>query len=98
MRKHATLSKIAWMDWSGLERNDFVAIALDRLERQVERRAIGLKFWKDLGLSVRDRSGTLLRVDDERLAPIFDKAAELGVPVMFHTADPAAFSAYRLSV
>ena len=44
MRKSATLSTIAWMDWSGIERNDFVAITLDRLERQVERAAIGLKF------------------------------------------------------
>lgn len=84
-------STIAWMDWSGVERDDFAAITLDRLERQVERGAVGLKFWKDLGLSVRDRSGALLRVDDERLAPIFDKAAELNIPVMFHTADPAAF-------
>ena len=49
MRKHATLSKIAWMDWLGIERNDFVAITLDRLERQEERGAIGLKFWKELG-------------------------------------------------
>lgn len=84
-------STIAWMDWSSVEREDFVAVTLDRLERQVERGAVGLKFWKDLGLSVRDRSGELLRVDDERLAPIFDKAAELNTPVMFHTADPAAF-------
>jgi predicted TIM-barrel fold metal-dependent hydrolase len=30
-------------------------------------------------------------VDDERLAPIFDKAAELNIPVIFHTADPDAF-------
>jgi predicted TIM-barrel fold metal-dependent hydrolase len=30
-------------------------------------------------------------VDDERLAPLFDKAAELGVPIMFHIADPDAF-------
>ena len=84
-------STIAWMDWSGLDRDDFIPLTLDRLERQVQRGAVGLKFWKDLGLTVRDRSGNLLRVDDERLAPIFDKAAELGVPVMFHTADPSAF-------
>jgi predicted TIM-barrel fold metal-dependent hydrolase len=84
-------STIAWMDWSGIERDDFVALTLDRLERQVERGAVGLKFWKDLGLSVRDRSGALLRVDDERLAPVLDKATQLGIPVMFHTADPAAF-------
>jgi predicted TIM-barrel fold metal-dependent hydrolase len=57
----------------------------------VEHGAKGIKFWKDLGLSVRDGKGNLLRVDDQRLAPIFDKAAELGIPVMFHIADPDAF-------
>lgn len=82
---------IGWMDWSGLERDDFVQVTLDRLERLVEHGAKGIKFWKDLGLSVRDREGSLLRVDDERLAPVFDKAAELGIPVMFHIADPDAF-------
>jgi len=81
----------AWMDWSGIERRDFVQLSLDRLEQWVELGACGIKFWKDLGLSVRDGDGELLRVDDERLAPIFDKAAELKIPVMFHTADPSAF-------
>ena len=82
---------IGWMDWSGVEGDDFVDLTLDRLERLVEHGAKGIKFWKNLGLSVRGRSGDLLRVDDERLAPIFDKAAELGIPVMFHIADPDAF-------
>jgi predicted TIM-barrel fold metal-dependent hydrolase len=82
---------IGWMDWSGIERDDFTQLSLDRLQRLVEHGACGLKFWKDLGLSVRDGNGDLLRVDDERLAPIFDKAAELKIPVMFHTADPEAF-------
>lgn len=82
---------IGWMDWSGVERPDFVARTCDTLERLVERGAVGIKFWKDLGLTVRDGSGALLRIDDERLGPIFDKAAELGIPVMFHTADPDAF-------
>lgn len=80
-----------WMDWSGVERSDFVQLSLDRLERLVEHGACGIKFWKDLGLTVRDGNGALLRVDDERLAPLFDKAAELRIPVMFHTADPDAF-------
>ena len=67
---------IGWMDWSGVEKDDFVQVTFDRLERLVDHGAKGIKFWKNLGLSVRDRSGDLLRVDDERLAPIFDKAAE----------------------
>jgi len=82
---------IGWMDWSDVERSDFVQVSLDRLEQLVERGAKGIKFWKDLGLSVRDGKGNLMRVDDERLAPLFDKAAQLSIPVMFHTADPDAF-------
>src|ERR1700722_1769852 len=82
---------IGWMDWSGIERPDFTEVTLRRLERLVEHGAKGIKFWKDLGLSVRDGKGKMVRVDDERLAPIFDKATELKIPVMFHTADPDAF-------
>jgi predicted TIM-barrel fold metal-dependent hydrolase len=80
-----------WMDWNGVERSDFIQVSKDRLERLVEHGAVGIKFWKDLGLSIRDAGGELLRIDDQRLAPLFDKAAELHIPVMFHTADPDAF-------
>jgi Amidohydrolase len=82
---------IGWMDWSDVDQPDFVLRTCNRLDQLVERGAVGIKFWKDLGLTVRDASGALLRIDDERLAPIFDKAAQLGIPVMFHTSDPDAF-------
>ena len=82
---------MAWMDWTGSERETFWPKLTEHFERMVEQGACGLKLWKDLGLSVRDGSGALLRIDDERLAPIFEKAAELRVPIMFHTADPTAF-------
>lgn len=84
-------TSIGWMDWSGIERSDFIQLSFDRLERLVEHGARGIKFWKDFGLSVREASGSLARIDDERYAPLFDKAAQLGIPVMFHTADPDAF-------
>ena len=90
----ARFSTIGWMDWTGADRPDFdsfVALSLERLERLVEAGAVGFKFWKDLGLTVRDAGGELLRVDDERLAPIFEKAGELGIPVMVHIGDPEAF-------
>ena len=82
---------IGWMDWTGVERSDFVQVTIDRLEQITEHGACGIKFWKDFGLTLKDSNGNLLRIDDERFAPIFDKAAELGLAVMFHTADPAAF-------
>ena len=84
-------STIAWMDWSDLHQPGFFQRSVDRLEQFVEKGACGVKLWKDLGLSLRDAQGGMLRVDDDRLAPLFEKAGELKVPVMFHTADPDAF-------
>jgi predicted TIM-barrel fold metal-dependent hydrolase len=80
-----------WMDWSDLQSPGFFQRAVDRLEELVDHGACGLKLWKDLGTSLVDARGKLLQVDDERLAPLFDKAAELDVPIMFHIADPDAF-------
>jgi predicted TIM-barrel fold metal-dependent hydrolase len=80
-----------WMDWSDLQSPGFFLRTVDRFEDLVAHGACGLKLWKDLGTSISDAHGKLLRVDDERLAPLFEKAAELGVPIMFHTSDPDAF-------
>lgn len=84
-------STIAWMDWSGLHEPDFFERAVEDFRRFVEAGACGLKIWKDLGLQLRDANGELLRVDDVRLAPLFEEAATLGIPIMFHTSDPDAF-------
>jgi predicted TIM-barrel fold metal-dependent hydrolase len=82
---------IGWMDWAGVTRSDFIQLTFDRLEALADGGACGIKFWKDFGLTLADDQGALFRIDDERFAPIFEKAAELNLAVMFHTADPAAF-------
>lgn len=51
----------------------------------------GIKVFKSLGLSVRDETGGLLRIDDRRLDPIWLVAGEQGLPVLIHVADPWAF-------
>lgn len=84
-------STIAWMDWSGLHSPGFFDRAVEDLRSFVEAGACGLKIWKDLGLQLRDADGELLRIDDARLGPLFDEAAKLSIPVMFHIADPDAF-------
>ena len=62
-----------------------------RLRESVDRGARGLKVWKLLGLRARDSDGRLVAVDDVRLDPLWSTAAELGVPVLIHIADPIAF-------
>ena len=81
----------AGVDFTGFGEPNWARRESEALERAVAAGAVGLKLHKSLGLGHRDRGGKLIPVDDERLAPIFDQAGELGVPVAFHTADPKAF-------
>ena len=65
--------------------------AAAQLEEDVGNGAAGLKIFKGLGMTDRDTDGNRIAVDDPRLAPLWEKAGELGIPVLIHTADPAAF-------
>jgi len=79
-------------DWEKWQENPgFVQSAPDLLEAAIEKGAHGVKIWKDLGLTVKDPRGHLVKIDDERLMPIWERAEELGCIVAFHTVDPVAF-------
>ncbi len=80
-----------WGDPVLLKDDDFAKRCIDRLDADVAAGACGLKVTKELGLYFRDRSGALLHIDDERLAPIWEHAGELGIPVLIHVSDPVAF-------
>ena len=88
--KFSIFAGIEWARWQEMG-DTFVPWALARLRAQAKRGAAGLKIWKDLGLHIRDEKGFRVDVDDIRLAPIWEAAAELSLPVMIHTADPVAF-------
>jgi predicted TIM-barrel fold metal-dependent hydrolase len=61
------------------------------LEEDVKTGACGLKIYKDLGLEFRDKKGKIIAIDDPALDPVWDKCAELKIPVLIHSADPKPF-------
>jgi uncharacterized protein len=65
--------------------------AAKQLEEDVKNGANGLKIYKNLGFSATDINGKRLTVDDPRLDPVWEKAGELKIPVLIHTADPKSF-------
>ena len=80
------------LDWTlAAAGDDFGERLAESLRRSADAGARGLKVWKTLGLGFRDAAGELLLPDDERAAPVFAAAGELGLPVLIHTADPPAF-------
>lgn len=79
------------LDWSKIDDPDFGKEMVAQLDDSVSRGARGLKFLKDFGLGVRDKSGKLIAIDDSRLDPIWQECGKLGIPVFIHTGDPEAF-------
>lgn len=79
------------LDWRELATPGFGERLAAGLRASADAGAAGIKVWKDLGLHVRDDRDELVLPDDERLAPVWAAAAELGLPIFIHTADPVAF-------
>jgi predicted TIM-barrel fold metal-dependent hydrolase len=69
----------------------FGAKAAAQLAEDVKAGALGLKIFKELGLRIQKTDGTRLHLDDAELDPIWAKCAELKIPVLIHTAEPAPF-------
>lgn len=81
---------VDWSQWPQYG-DRFGEWAASRFRAQVARGAQGLKIWKPFGLHVKDQHGALVKVDDERLDPLWATVGELNVPVVIHIADPVAF-------
>lgn len=92
LEKHSDRFAVCVMlDYEGIDEKDWGKSQADGLEAAVKAGATGLKEVKRLGLGVRDKSGKLVTVDDERLNPVWERCAKLGIPVVIHTTDPLAF-------
>ena len=65
--------------------------AAAQLEQDVRNGAIGLKIFKDLGMTARKVDGSRIAIDDPELDPVWAAASRLNVPVLIHTAEPPAF-------
>jgi predicted TIM-barrel fold metal-dependent hydrolase len=87
--RFAVFAKFDWPRY--LEAEGFGERMAGDLREAARAGAEGLKVWKDLGLTLRDPQGRRLTTSDPRLDPIWQTAAELGLPVLIHTADPVAF-------
>jgi predicted TIM-barrel fold metal-dependent hydrolase len=96
LKKSHSISKDRFLvffrpDFSKIDDPNFGNREARKLEKAVKMGATGLKISKALGLTVKDKSGQLVPVDDPRIDPIWAKCAELKIPVMIHVSDPKAF-------
>ncbi|MEM9645548.1 MAG: amidohydrolase family protein [Planctomycetota bacterium] len=90
------------LDWKGqgedekpstwdCHRPGFAKRSAERIHEAVTAGASGLKIFKRFGLNYKNPDGSLINIDDERWDPIWQACGEAKIPVIMHTADPAAF-------
>jgi predicted TIM-barrel fold metal-dependent hydrolase len=79
------------LDYANWDQPDFAAQAVKQVEEAHRLGAAGFKEYKRLGLFLRDGQGRLLKVDDPRLDPMWERCGQLDLPVSIHVADPKAF-------
>lgn len=79
------------LDYSGWDDPDFAEKAARQVEEAQRLGAAGLKEYKRLGLTVRNKAGELVRIDDPKLDAVWKRCGELRMPVSIHVADPKAF-------
>ena len=79
------------LDLSKIGRKDFKLNTEKHLLNASKIGATGLKIYKNLGLNLKDGEGNRVKVDDDRLQFIWEKCAELNLPVLIHSGEPIAF-------
>jgi len=79
------------VDFNSIDVENHVENQVNIIRDAVSKGAIGLKVYKSLGLTNKDSKGERVRVDDERLEPIWEVCGELNIPVLIHSADPFQF-------
>lgn len=65
---------------------------LERTERRIDAAmqagAVGIKVWKNIGMSLRDAQGKLVMIDDPRMKPVFDYMESKGIALLGHQGEP----------
>lgn len=64
---------------------------LAQLEQDVKAGARGLKLYKELGMEFKDEKDKIIPINDSRLDAVWEKCADLNIPVLIHSADPKSF-------
>jgi predicted TIM-barrel fold metal-dependent hydrolase len=74
-----------------IDEPDWALETLKQLAYDKENGAKGLKIYKSQGMENVDSQGNRIKINDPRIAPIWEKCAEYGWPILIHSADPKSF-------
>lgn len=62
--------------------------AIKQISENMANGALGVKFWKNIGMSIQRKDGSFVMLDDAELKPVFEYLAEQQIPVLGHLGEP----------
>jgi predicted TIM-barrel fold metal-dependent hydrolase len=75
-------------DTAGWGTEEWSRRVISQLEKDISAGAITVKIWKNIGMTVRDKNGKFIMVDDPGLNPIIDFIKSKGLPITGHLGEP----------
>ena len=75
-------------DTAGWGTDSWSKKVITQLDKDIADGAITVKIWKNIGMTVRDRSGKFIMADDPGLDPVFEFIKSKGLPVTGHLGEP----------
>ena len=83
--------KVRWLATFGtgsINEHGWADKELNRLKNSFDSGAVGIKVWKSIGMTVKDRTGKFIMIDDPVFDPIFNYLEENNIPVLGHLGEP----------
>ncbi len=79
------------IDFEKLDDPNFATEQVDLINKAVAQGVIGLKVYKSLGLTDKDKKGNRIAINDPRLDPIWKACGDQNIPVLIHSGEPSSF-------
>lgn len=67
---------------------DWAATAQRQIDAAMKAGAVGIKIWKNIGMSLRDPDGSYVMLDDKRFEPVMAKLQREHIVLLGHQAEP----------
>jgi len=67
---------------------NFSKLTIARIKKCIDAGATGIKIWKNIGMTLQDRNGRYVMIDDPAFDPIFDYLEKNKIPVIGHLGEP----------
>ncbi|WP_138431333.1 amidohydrolase family protein [Fodinibius saliphilus] len=85
---HCTIHHAATINTENILEDRWADKAILQIKQAIEQGACGIKFWKNIGMSIQRPDGSFLMLDDPELEAVFEFLERQQIPVLGHQGEP----------